>query len=160
MSWKKSVRFEAELQIWQRSVSSRNEYSNHGSDKHPQSGNINVHGLDPQSDFFIVWTNSSRVYLLLRQKVSFNQGPLVQFKVRWTVVFLKCHKLFLYLFETNSLQKRDYRGNRQKQLNFKCRSLVQFKVTWKLWFFWNIKIHSKNVATEALKFVQTKLIIL
>ena len=31
----------------------------------------------------------------------------------------------------NSLQKRGYTGIRQKQLNFRCRSLVQFKVTWK-----------------------------
>ena len=43
-------------------------------------------------------------------------------------------KLFLYLFEMNSLQKCGYRGIRQKKLNFRCRSLVQFKVMWKLFF--------------------------
>ena len=74
--------------------------------------------------------------------------------------FLKCQKLFLYLFEMNSLQKHGYRGIRQKEMNFRCRSLVQFKVMWKLFFFCKCQklcsciflkwIHSKNVSTETL----------
>ena len=63
------------------------------------------------------------------------------------------------ILEKNSLKKCGYRGIRQKKLNFRCRSLVQFKVMWKLFFISNVKsysciflkwIHSKNVATETL----------
>ena len=38
--------FETKLQIWHRTVSSQKECSNHMSDKHPWSENVNVHALD------------------------------------------------------------------------------------------------------------------
>jgi len=48
----------------------------------------------------------------------------------WNVKSYSCIYLEWILF-----QKRGYRGIRQKQLNFWCRSLVQFKVSWKYDFF-------------------------
>ena len=69
-------------------------------------------------------------YIGIRQtQLNFRCRSLFQFKVTWKYDF--CQKLFLSLFEMNSLQKHGYRTIRQKQLNFSCRSLVQFNVTWK-----------------------------
>ena len=66
-------------------------------------------------------------------QLSFRYRFLVQFKVTLKSVLLK-QKLFLYLFGMNSLKKCGYKGKallyiRQKQLNFRYRSLGQFKVT-------------------------------
>jgi hypothetical protein len=74
----------------------------------------------------------------------------------WNFKSYSCTCIFL---KGIHFQKRGCRGIRQKQLNFRCRSLVQLKVTWKLCFFWNVKsysciylkrIHSKNMARKAL----------
>jgi len=46
------LRFEAELKSDTEAVSSQNEYSNHVSDKHPQSKNINVQALDVLIEIF------------------------------------------------------------------------------------------------------------
>ena len=76
------------------------------------------------------------LYRGIRQKqLNFRYRFLVRFKVTLKSVLLK-QKLFLYLFGMNSLKKCGYKGKallyiRQKQLNFRCRSLVQFKVTLK-----------------------------
>ena len=40
-----------------------------------------------------------------------------------------------FILEKSSLKTCGYRGIRQKKLNFRCRSLVQFKVMWKLLVF-------------------------
>ena len=64
-----------------------------------------------------------KALLYIRQKqLNFRYRSLGQFKVTWKYDGLKCQKLFLNLFKMNSFQKCDYRGIRQKQMNFRCRS--------------------------------------
>ena len=115
-----------------------------------------------------IWNDfTSNVDTLDRKSWILNADLWFQFKVKQKYDFLKFQKLFLYLylFERNSLPKmwlQKCRGIIQKQVNFRCSSLVQHfssksRENW--FFFWNVKsysciylkwIHSKKVATEPL----------
>ena len=69
---KEIFRFEAELQIWHKNCSfPKWIFKNHASDKHPQSGNINVDSIDVFIDIFEI---SSSVTNLTWETVLFGKN--------------------------------------------------------------------------------------
>ena len=73
----------------------------------------------------------------------------VQFKVRMkTSQFEMLKAITAWISKENEIQKRGFLDSRQKQLNFRCRSLVQFKVRMKIWQFEMQKVITVWISKE------------